>query len=242
MNIEQAKTKEDFNILLREKEKEREELKQYYSKVLNKLKLKQDVDLNSYLHRRKEIEDKYNSTKSWDEVITTVVYCDDSQSNEAFIDIVENMYNTKVKDAKHLQELTGIAKISLEDLRETIYLARQEKFYDVLNDALNNGAKYIDLLKYEPKDYGLPDSWEVEGYGKYPYRKTMNRDKLIKRAIHFAFSLGEPFSIINIHPDLRTISEILEAPYSLILESYNYYKPDWQEVEKKDNGNHSNKT
>jgi len=71
-----------------------------YLKSLPSLMLKDEIDLKSYLSRRKDIEDKYKQTKSWNAVITSVVYYDEPTSQEAFIDIVEEMYSTKVRDPK----------------------------------------------------------------------------------------------------------------------------------------------
>ncbi len=64
-----------------------------------------------YLDYRKEIVEKYQEAKNWGEVFSTVVYSDMDDSQEAFIDYIEETYQTKVKDAKHLSELTGITHL-----------------------------------------------------------------------------------------------------------------------------------
>lgn len=225
---EELSKKIDIEGKLKQRDKENKELEIYYSDIIHTLKLKDELGLHVYLSNRKKIEDKYKETGSWDEVITTVVYCDEITSNEAFIDIIESMYKTKVKDAKHLKKLTGIKEETLKGLQSSIYASREAKFLDVLCNALNNGAKYKDLLKYEPKDYSLPESWEsLENY-------KMNKEKLIKQAIHEVFHLGE--MDLSIQPDIRTVADKLEAPYSFILETQYYYSSYWEEVNKK-NGN-----
>ncbi|MFZ1323449.1 MAG: hypothetical protein WAT71_18005 [Ignavibacteria bacterium] len=211
---------EEYKDILNKREKEYKQLKEHYSDIIHTLKPKSEIDLNTYLLRRKEIEDKYNETHCWDEVITTVVYWDDSQSNEAFIDIVEHIYKTKIENVKHLKKLTGIKQETLKGLQETIHSAREMKYYDVIKNALEKGAKYKDLIKLKPENYELPKSWER---GKEPEKEIMNSETLIKRAIFFTFSFGESHFI---SPDLRRVAELLEAPYSFILEAKNYYKID----------------
>ena len=60
---------EEYKDILNKREKEYKQLKEHYSDIIHTLKPKSEIDLNTYLLRRKEIEDKYNETHCWDEVI-----------------------------------------------------------------------------------------------------------------------------------------------------------------------------
>ena len=168
--------------------------------------------INNYLlyaNRKKAIAETYQESKSWDKVITTVVYLDDIDSNEAFIDYVEEIYQTKIKDAKHLQKLTGIIQETPEGLEETIINSRYSKYDRALNTAIIDGAKYKDLLQITPKDYGLPETWK-NGEDQY---------SSILWEIKGNFSLFEPGGLM-IYPDLRSIAKELEAPYSVIMDAF----------------------
>jgi hypothetical protein len=170
-----------------------------------------------YLDNKKEIVETYQESNSWDEVLNTVVYVDARQSQEAFIDCIEEIYQTKVKDSKHLQKLTGCKEYRDSDkikLQDVINNARYCKYERVLEKKIKEGAKYKDLLNIEPKDFNLPESW-----GSY-YNSPANKYNTILKAIGYEFMINEPASLMLL-PDLRSIAEELEAPYSVIMDSYN---------------------
>lgn len=164
------------------------------------------LSYSAYISEKREIAEAYQESKSWDKVITTVVYSDTYSSQEAFIDYVEEVYNTKIKDAKQLQKLTGITEETLEGLEETLLNSRIEKYERVIDTAIENGAKYKDLLKIDPKEFSLPET---------------NKEEAILKGIAMEFLLGES---IVIHPDLRDIAEELEAPYSVILKAKKMFR------------------
>lgn len=171
-----------------------------------------DLRDKSYSKSLEEIKTTYQESKSWDKVITTVVYSDSSSSQEAFIDFVEEIYKTKIKDGKELQKLTNIKEETLEGLTETLLNSRSEKYERAIQTAIENGAKYKELLKIDPKDFNLPETW-----GSF-YSRTANKENTILKCIADEFLLMET---IVIHPDLRDIAEELEAPYSVIIEAKN---------------------
>jgi hypothetical protein len=161
------------------------------------------LSYSAYISEKREIAETYQESKSWDKVITTAVYSDSYSSQEAFIDYVEEIYNTKIKDAKQLQKLTGITEETLEGLEDTLLNSRSQKYERAIETAIENGAKYKDLLKIDPKVFSLPET---------------NKEKAILKGIAMEFLLIEN---LVIHPDLRDIAEELEAPYSVILEAKN---------------------
>ena len=173
-----------------------------------------------YLRYRYEIAEVYDKAESWEAVYETV-YTDANENNEAFIDYVEEVYSTKVKDVKHLQELLGVyyceysergRVITLEEAQEygtkcftnTIKRARLSKYSRALDLALANGAKYRDLLEISPQNYGLSEDWE-EDYKRYLLYSIMG-----------AYSMDENGGL---RASLREIAEDLEAPLSVIIEA-----------------------
>jgi hypothetical protein len=193
-------------------------------------------DYLRYINYKKQIAETYQETKDWHTVISTTVYSDVKEAQEAFIDYLEEVYHTKVKDAKHLQELTGINYIgnynketkqyedtnteeegklnALIELEETLIGARYSKYFRALQKALQEGAKYKDLLQIKPQDYGLPETWSG--------CLASDQDSSILWAIEDTFLIGEPNT--SVRPDLRAIAREIEAPYSVLMEVHKICK------------------
>lgn len=174
----------------------------------------------------KGIKEAYNNSKSWEDVITSGYFnSDDYPSMEVFIDFVEETYQTKVKDPKHLQELTGIKSLLPKEpnitkgkeatLEGILTLARYSKYSRALVKALQEGVKYKDLLQIKPQDYGLPKTWSgYTGVEKDQYSSILY-------AISYDFMIMEMPGGSMILPDLRSIAQELEAPYSVLMDCYN---------------------
>jgi len=171
-----------------------------------------DFGSELYLNYKKQIAETYQESKSWDKVITTAVYSNVKEAQESFIDYVEETYQIKVKDGKHLQKLTGIKEETLEGLDETVINSRYSKYFRALEKALQEGAKYKDLLQIKPKDYGLPETWSG-CLSSDQYSTTL-------LAIRWEFLLEEPGDLM-ILPSLRKMAEEIEAPYSVMMDAYN---------------------
>lgn len=168
-----------------------------------------------YLREKETIREAYQNSKNWDEVISSVVYIDSYESMEAFIDLVEETYNTSVKNVEHLKKLTGCKEYKETEkvkLQEVIYSARYSKYYRTLKNAVENGLKYNQLLKLKPEMYGLPNTWKTW--------RELNQYKALLNAIDEEFSIGEPN--ISLLPNLRLVAKELEAPYSVIMDAYKY--------------------
>ena len=191
------------------------------------------IDRDFHKKYLEEIKETYLQSKAWIEVFSKSVYLDVKESQEAFIDYVEETYQTKVKDAKHLQELTGITHINsyyskgkmieitseleqeeraLVELEETLINARYSKYFRALEKALQEGAKYKDLLQIKPQDYGLPQTWSG----------CLSSDQYssILWALSFEFLINEPAGLMML-PDLRSIAQEVEAPYSILMDAFN---------------------
>lgn len=186
-----------------------------------------------YLNYKKQIAETYQESKDWGVVFSTSVYSDVEDAQEAFVDYVEETYQTKVKDSKHLQKLTGITHLdswdskagkyitpdteeeakenAIRELEETLIRSRYSKYFRALEKALQEGVKYKDLLQIKPQDFGLPKTWSgCLGSDQY---------SSILWALSFEF-LIEPGSLMLL-PDLRTIAQEIQAPYSVLMDCYN---------------------
>ena len=180
-------------------------------KKIKDMKLESSGEETLYLNYKKQIAETYQESKDWDKVISTAVYSDVIASMEAFVDYVEETYQTKVKDGKHLQKLTGIKEETLEGLEETLINSRYSKYFRALRKALQEGAKYKDLLQIKPQDFGLPKTWSgCDGSDQY---------SSILWAINYEF-LIENVGLLFYYPGLRSIAEEIEAPYSVLMDCY----------------------
>ena len=175
---------------------------------------KTEIKDRHYIKHLKEIREVYEESKDWNKVISTAVYSDVNEAQEAFIDYVEEVYKTKVKDAKHLQKLTGCAEYKETEkikLKDVINTARYSKYFRALETALQEGATYPELLKIKPKEYGLPKNWSgCLGSDQY---------STILWALSFEFLINEPGSLMFL-PDLRSIAQEIQAPYSVLMDCY----------------------
>ena len=179
-------------------------------------------EIEIYNRSLKGITEAYSKSKSWEDVITSGYFNSDEDSSlEAFIDLVEDVYKTKIKDAKQLDKLTGLTTLLSKEpniekgkeptLEYILTSSRYSKYFRALEKALQEGAKYKDLLQIKPQDFGLPKTWSgCLGSDQY---------SSILWAISFEFS-KEPRSLMFL-PDLRSIAEEIEAPYSVLMDCYN---------------------
>jgi hypothetical protein len=205
-----------------------------------------------YINYKKEMAETYQESKDWGLVFSTSAYSDIKEAQESFIDYVEETYEIKVKDSKHLQKITGITNLynywdkdkgfldddeadklakkqnkplksyqateeqtgaeALRQLEDTITGSRYSKYFRALEKALQEGAKYKDLLQIKPKEYRLPQTWGgCLGSDQY---------NSILWAISFEYLINEPASLMLL-PDLRSIAQEVEAPYSVLMDCYN---------------------
>ena len=171
----------------------------------------------------KGIKEAYSKSKSWEDVISSDYFnSDEATSMEAFMDFVEETYQTKVKDAKDLDKLTGLKALLPKEqnvekgkeptLEYILIRAKNSKYFRALEKALQEGVKYKDLLQIKPQDYGLPKTWSgCLGSDQY---------SSILWALSFEFLINEPASLMLL-PDLRSIAQEIEAPYSVLMDCYN---------------------
>jgi hypothetical protein len=182
-----------------------------------------DIKDRHYLKYFEGIKEVYQKAESWEDIVASnYFYSDEGESMEAFIDYVEEVYKTEVKDAKELEKLTGLTALlpkeqNIEKGKEPtldyiLTSSRYSKYFRALDKALQEGAKYKDLLQIKPEKYGLPQTWSG-GLGSDQYSSIL-------WALSFEFLINEPASLMLL-PDLRSIAQEIEAPYSVLMDCYN---------------------
>lgn len=164
-----------------------------------------------FLRKKKELRDSYSNSKSWEKVIEKFYITHPEEEDyviEAFIELVEEMYSIKVTSPQDLNKALQLEEV---DFSQAFIKGMDHRYYTALTLAIENGAKYKDLLLMEPKDYNLPETW----------KKEKNQYIAILWAIALSsYLVLEPnFSILM--PDLRTIANDLEAPYSVLMDARN---------------------
>lgn len=181
------------------------------------------IEIEIYNRDLKGITEAYSKSKSWEDVITSGYFnSDENTSMEAFIDLVEDVYKTKIKDAKQLDKLTGLTTLLSKEpniekgkeptLEYILTSSRYSKYFRALEKALQEGAKYKDLLQIKPQDFGLPKTWSG--------CLASDQYSSILWALSFEFLIAEPASLMFL-PDLRSIAQEIEAPYSVLMDCYN---------------------
>ena len=180
-------------------------------------------EIEIYNRELKGITEAYSKSKSWEDVITSGYFNSDEYSSmEAFIDFVEDVFKTKIKDAQQLDKLTGLTPLLPKEpniekgeeptLEYILTSSRYSKYFRALERALQEGAKYKDLLQIKPQDYGLPKTWSgCLGSDQY---------SSILWALSFEFLINEPGDLMLL-PDLRSIAQEIQAPYSVLMDCYN---------------------
>ena len=150
------------------------------------------------------------------------------------------MNGEKVRNWKHLQDITGIKELTgyegkIEpgtpeakeqargELAETLKSAVEYRYRTALEKALNSGAKYKDLLAIDPEAFGITGESIVgtEDAELARWDKAAYQTEKIRESIGF-WSYAMEAS--HTRPDLHTIAEKLEAPYSEIWEAAEKYR------------------
>lgn len=162
------------------------------------------------------------------------IYMDVEYLNEIFIRIVEETEGVEITNVKQLQELTGITEVygdpeeegykeptkqqaKKEALRqlENIFLSGMSYRYSTtLENILHEGGTYTDLLKINPSDFNLPDTWTG----------TLAEDKYtsILWAIAFVFRINEPAT--SVKPSLKVVAKEINAPLSVLMDVNKLFK------------------
>jgi hypothetical protein len=164
--------------------------------------------------------------------LLTFCWAEDGADNNEFISLIEKVNGEKIRNWKHLQDITGIKEITGHDgkikpgtteakeqarreLAETLKNAVEYRYRTAIETALNSGAKYKDLLAIDPEAFGITgesiigtEAPELTRWDKAAYQKEK-----IRESIAFWTFIDEGSYM---RPDLHAIAEKLEAPYNEI--------------------------
>ena len=200
--------------------------------LIKSSEFKDNLYKKSY-ERLKAIGDE---SKSYGDLFTEI-YEDETYLNEIFVRIVEETEGVAITSAKQLQELTGITEIygywdeekgetvpygdkkptkkeaqeiAFKQIEATFTSAMSYRYSKALEDILEAGGKYSDLLQVKPSFFNLPESWSG----------TLATDQYssILWAIENAFLIGKPNP--SVRPDLKAIAQEIEAPYSVLMDAH----------------------
>lgn len=168
--------------------------------------------------------------------IFTEIYQEETILNDIFIRLIEDKEGVAITSAKQLQELSEIieiygywdenkgetvqykdknistkkeaqeeAKIQIEDC---FIKGMYNRYFTTIEDMLEAGAKYKDILLLSPKDFNLPDQWSGT--------LAKNKEEVILWSISFVYEINE--QSLMLFPSLRLIAEEIEAPYSVLMD------------------------
>ena len=145
------------------------------------------------------IDKEVANGKTFNEIYHSIIYFDDVTPNHAFLNYLEEHFNTEIKSQKQLLELAKITYgtyeeyvkdfeedkdsdeedlMSKEDFTKAndgidccYYMALSSRYSLTLEKILSDGGKYKDLLDVNYKAFGFPDEWN------YPYDLGTQIDK-----------------------------------------------------------------
>lgn len=168
----------------------------------------------NHLRTKQEIKEAYQRSKDWIKVINEYVTIEDSGGCEELIDCIEEIYQIKITHPAQLRTLIKLGDKHTGILLSIFMRALISKYERALEIALENGAKYKDLLLIDIENIPFRDNpVVVETVEKTKYNRILG-------VIFFKHQLSN----ISFHrPDFSTIAESLEAPLSVIIEAFKLY-------------------
>ena len=146
--------------------------------------------------------------KGWIDLLTEI-YEEDKALNEIFVRLVEEQRNVTIASAKALQEITGIYRLGYDQSHEKVEARRQMehiftsamryRYEKALEEILDGGEKYSDLLMTDPAKYHLTDS---------------DKEDAIQEAIYNSFELGDTPTI---RPNIEDVAKAIGAPFEVVV-------------------------
>jgi len=207
-------------------------------KVVEAFKKSSEFKNSVYKKSYERLKALGDETKSYGDLFVEI-YEDQTYLMEIFVRLVEEQEGVAITSAKQLQELTGIKEIygywdeekeeivpygdkkptkkeaqeiAFKQIEDTFIGAMSYRYSKALEDILEAGGKYSDLLQVKPSYFNLPETWS----GCLPTDQYSS----ILWAIENVFLIGEPDASVR-PPDLRSIAQEVEAPYSVLMDCYN---------------------
>jgi len=181
-------------------------------------------EATGYLNLFQKAEELTKGAPDWVKIFNTLVesiyYEEWNKIAEIFIRLVEGHHKTKVKNGKHLEELTGTKedqyhKDFLVDfdtgLNGLVILAKYFRYEVYLYYLISVTKSYKELTEVNPSDFDLPKKWTL-----HKDKTTRTRETMILDTLGYKFNLWEGEMG---RPPLRDVAKHIKAPYSIILEA-----------------------
>jgi hypothetical protein len=219
----------------------KKDIKELFKTVVDTLLKSREYKDKLYKNSYDKLKALVDEGKTFEEVFTEV-YSDESYLNDIFIRLIEEKKGVAITSAKQLQELSGITEIygywdkdkgetvqykdktistkkeaqeeAKKQIEETFIQGMYNRYFTTLEDMLDAGAKYKDILLLNPKDFYLPEQWSGT--------LAKNKDEVILWTIGFTFLIDEPGGLMLL-PSLRTVAEEIEAPYSVLMDCFKLF-------------------
>jgi len=187
-----------------------------------------------YTKSYERLKEAAKNAETWGDLFSEI-YLEDSELSEIFVRLIEEEENVAITSAKQLQEITGIdeiygywdeekgetvpygdkmptkkeaQEIAYKQVEECFISAMSHRYSKALEDILQAGGRYEDLLKVKPAYFNLPEKWKGG--------VTSDMETSIFWAIDEVFRIAEPNTAAR--PDLKAIAQEIEAPYSVLLD------------------------
>ena len=128
---------------------------------------------------------------------------------EALIDLIEEEKGSRITDAEELQEITGFTEFSLAEIEKWIIIGKESKYESALIEALESRAKFVDLLKIDPKKYGLSEKWKTS----LNWWEELDIEHFIAMTIYIHFWRKKGGQT---RPSARAVAEHTGTPYPLL--------------------------
>jgi hypothetical protein len=154
--------------------------------------------------------------KGWIDLLTEI-YEDDKALNEIFVRLVEEQRKVTITSAEALQESIGMYRLGYDKSNEKENARRQMehiftsamryRYEKALEEMLEGGKEYSDLLKTVPAQFNLPEGCKEDA---------------IDEAIYYYFELGDP----TMRPNSEDVAKAIVAPPEVVQRSGLKYHSD----------------
>lgn len=230
----------------------KEEIKNLLSVVADTLEKSSEFKDKLYKKSYDKLKALVDEGKTFGDIFSEI-YSDEGYLNDIFIRLIEDKEGVAITSAKQLQELSGVTEIygywdedksetiqykdkaistkkeaqdeAKRQIEDTFIQGMYNRYFTTLEDMLEAGAKYKDILLLEPKDFNLPNQWSGT--------LAKNKEEAILWAISFTYLINEPSGLMML-PSLRSIAEEIEAPYSVLMDCYKLFNGDIKKENLKD--------
>lgn len=219
----------------------KKEMNTFLKTVMDTVLKSKEFKSKSYKKSYDKLKALVDEGKTFGDIFTEI-YSDENYLCDIFIRLIEDKEGVAITSAKQLQDLSGITEIygywdedkgetvqykdktistkkeaqeeAKKQIEETFIQGMFNRYFTTIEDMLEDGAKYKDILLLNPIDFNLPNQWSGT--------LAENKEEIILWAIGFVYLINEPGGLMML-PSLRTVAEEIEAPYSVLMDCYKLF-------------------